>query len=503
MEAEYKTWLDLDDGNHQATLARAMIALANHGGGVVVIGFESVENGVLRVRDDLSPADPRQVYARERVQRILNKYAEPSFEIAVDFVARPGGGVLHPIIEVRPTGLDPVVAARGSPDNKTLLKGACYIRRPGPESAAPRTFQDWRQFIDTYAARRRVAEALPSDPRNTNATAPRGESERGRRTVRDRMSQVAAPPRSPAETDITQYLDADERHVLESPVSQARVDGLKSAIRDRLERTMPTFVLFEKVGTRIWASTYLSDLRFGNGLVSFKGPFVDNSSWVEVRDWEFAVALERFLLRQFAELLVERSQDAVAIPRTLEAIRAFARESSTAIGQRGGHPDLLVLLQPESHNEIEELLVHDPQLWGAAQEFRGAPLANVTFVLGQVEGLPLLVLNDSLVDDPMLCVADLEDFELFLSRAAEHSDDYLDISITPISQEDAVRRVAADPHLRERLYRNKYDSDGSVSFDEAVVRMQLMAEYRFTAAGEVRERHIPRTEFAKPSRRDS
>lgn len=36
LEVEYKDWLDLRDAHHRAVLAKAAIALANHGGGYIV-----------------------------------------------------------------------------------------------------------------------------------------------------------------------------------------------------------------------------------------------------------------------------------------------------------------------------------------------------------------------------------------------------------------------------------------------------------------------------------
>ena len=36
---EIKEWLDLTQNVHKAKLAQAMIALANHGGGAVLIGY--------------------------------------------------------------------------------------------------------------------------------------------------------------------------------------------------------------------------------------------------------------------------------------------------------------------------------------------------------------------------------------------------------------------------------------------------------------------------------
>ena len=40
LAVEYKTWLDITQEKGKATLAKACIALANHGGGFVVIGFD-------------------------------------------------------------------------------------------------------------------------------------------------------------------------------------------------------------------------------------------------------------------------------------------------------------------------------------------------------------------------------------------------------------------------------------------------------------------------------
>ena len=39
LDAEYKDWLDLRENHGRATLAKAAIALANHGGGHIVIGL--------------------------------------------------------------------------------------------------------------------------------------------------------------------------------------------------------------------------------------------------------------------------------------------------------------------------------------------------------------------------------------------------------------------------------------------------------------------------------
>ena len=40
LDVEFKNWLDLDSDEHKAVLAKALMAIANHGGGFVVIGFD-------------------------------------------------------------------------------------------------------------------------------------------------------------------------------------------------------------------------------------------------------------------------------------------------------------------------------------------------------------------------------------------------------------------------------------------------------------------------------
>ena len=42
LDVDLKGWLDLSDNGHRGTLAKALIALANHGGGVTIIGFDTV-----------------------------------------------------------------------------------------------------------------------------------------------------------------------------------------------------------------------------------------------------------------------------------------------------------------------------------------------------------------------------------------------------------------------------------------------------------------------------
>ena len=115
------------------------------------------------------------------------------------------------------------------------------------------------------------------------------------------------------------------------------------------------------------------------------------------------------------------------------------------------------------------------------------------FLNGQIDGLPVLQIREASVDRALVCVLDLEDYELVLINASEDKSDFLDLTVDPLSLEDAKRRVRESPSIRESMYEGKHQESGSYSVEEAVLRMQLMANYRILAAGQVRERHRPRT----------
>lgn len=48
LDVEVKDWLDLDNHDHRAMLAKEIIALANHGGGYILIGFTELQDGTFK-----------------------------------------------------------------------------------------------------------------------------------------------------------------------------------------------------------------------------------------------------------------------------------------------------------------------------------------------------------------------------------------------------------------------------------------------------------------------
>ena len=141
LEVEYKVWLDLRDPHHRAVLAKAAIALANHGGGYIVIGM--VEDGAT-VRSEPPPAELPEI-TQDRVNDAIHRFAEPAFHCGVRVVARRDNGVQHPVIIV-PGGMLVPVMSRS--DQRPLRQYACYIRKPGPRSEEPNNEAEWRDLFN-------------------------------------------------------------------------------------------------------------------------------------------------------------------------------------------------------------------------------------------------------------------------------------------------------------------------------------------------------------------
>lgn len=144
MHVEVKAWLDLKTNEHKAVLAKAIIALANYGGGFIIIGFTR-HNGIYVE----SPGRPANMgtYTDDAINAIVKSYCAPHFHASVHLVPQPGSQATYPLIAIPGQHRVPIQAVRGSPDQRTLINGRVYTRRPGPESAEPGTPEEWRDIF--------------------------------------------------------------------------------------------------------------------------------------------------------------------------------------------------------------------------------------------------------------------------------------------------------------------------------------------------------------------
>ena len=152
LDLEAKNWLDLRGDNHdKATFAKAAIALANHGGGFILLGFEDGPEGLTEA--DNRP-DAMTAYSQDVVNGIVDRYCEPSFHCEVRFEASPAGSVF-PVVKVPGGHRVPVRAKRSGPGNEILGQNDIYLRKPGPRSEVPRSAQEWDELLSRCLENRR------------------------------------------------------------------------------------------------------------------------------------------------------------------------------------------------------------------------------------------------------------------------------------------------------------------------------------------------------------
>lgn len=129
------------------------MALANHGGGFVVLGFKEESGGFIE-----APNPPATLtgWSQDRVQGVVARYLEPALQCSVAHIASSGSGQLHPVIIVPSADRVPVMAKKGSPDNSSMVANRVYIRRAGPNSEEPRSPEEWNSLFDRIVQNRRT-----------------------------------------------------------------------------------------------------------------------------------------------------------------------------------------------------------------------------------------------------------------------------------------------------------------------------------------------------------
>ena len=127
LDVEVKEWLDLSNPDQRASLAREIIALANHGGGYVVIGFRELADGSFQA----ATPRPRELNAwtQDAIQSVVAKYIDPNIQCRVVHQAASPAEERYPIIVVPGGHRVPIRAKSGSPDGKKLVPHRGLIAR--------------------------------------------------------------------------------------------------------------------------------------------------------------------------------------------------------------------------------------------------------------------------------------------------------------------------------------------------------------------------------------
>lgn len=140
LNAEFKAWLDLTTPHGKATIAKSAIAMANHGGGTIMMGM----GGKPATSTERPYAIAR--YTADAINAAVNRYADPHVHCEVVHLPHPVTEFEHAFVVV-PGGMSvPVMSTREL--QGTIQQQRCYIRKPGPKSEEPFTAEEWRALIN-------------------------------------------------------------------------------------------------------------------------------------------------------------------------------------------------------------------------------------------------------------------------------------------------------------------------------------------------------------------
>jgi hypothetical protein len=144
LTVEHKSWLDLGETRDRAVLAKAAIALANSGGGTIVLGMRHREGkGPLESVPRPAEVDP---YTQDDVNQAVNRFADPEFHCELSFAVHPVTKVEHAFVRVPGNLTVPVMSRRDC--EGVISARRCYVRKPGPRSEEPLEAKEWRVLFD-------------------------------------------------------------------------------------------------------------------------------------------------------------------------------------------------------------------------------------------------------------------------------------------------------------------------------------------------------------------
>lgn len=149
LSVEVKTWINPDALRDKAKIVKAALALRNHNGGYLVIGFN---NKTMKPDTDKVPSDVRTLFHIDKIQEMISKYASEPFEVTVEYPQIDGQE--FPVIVI-PGGVRTLVAAKSDlldEDGKRLIcVDTVYIRSLSSNNTASTTqatWKDWDKLVE-------------------------------------------------------------------------------------------------------------------------------------------------------------------------------------------------------------------------------------------------------------------------------------------------------------------------------------------------------------------
>ena len=144
LDFEVKQWLDMTDPEAQGLVAKALIALENHGGGFLLFGY--MEDAQKKLIPDPNRPASLEPYLGDALNAIVKRRAEPSFHVEVTVQNHAATGDEYPLVRVGGASRVPIRSDSATPGG-TLKQHVYYIRAPGPESRGPLDAAEWDALL--------------------------------------------------------------------------------------------------------------------------------------------------------------------------------------------------------------------------------------------------------------------------------------------------------------------------------------------------------------------
>jgi len=148
LSVEIKRWIDPDHPEGVSKIVRTALALRNHGGGYLVIGFD---NDTLHPDKDNVPADVASAFHIDKIQGLVSRFASEPFEVSVEFPDRDGQA--YPVLVIPPGVKAPVVAKSDLWHNNAKLISVDDVfirslRSNNTPSTTKAGWKDWPKIVD-------------------------------------------------------------------------------------------------------------------------------------------------------------------------------------------------------------------------------------------------------------------------------------------------------------------------------------------------------------------
>jgi hypothetical protein len=149
LSIELKGWIDPNTPEGKDKIIRAAIAMRNHGGGYILVGFH---NDTGEPYTDNIPSNVRELFHQDNIQRIVSKYSSELFEVKVHFPIRDG--IEFPVIEICSGVKTPIATKKHLKNSQGELlfqENKVFIRSletNNTPSTTEVTWKDWPHIVE-------------------------------------------------------------------------------------------------------------------------------------------------------------------------------------------------------------------------------------------------------------------------------------------------------------------------------------------------------------------